>query len=219
MQNLLMGLTFLVIGDSHFASPRYLITTLHDALLQRGAKVATYGACGVPAGAWVAPRVTPCGNAVRVERGAIKEENGNKAHSWSVDQLVGQVKPNIVVVGIGDTMAGYNQKVFPKEWITEQVTALTTRLRADNVRCIWVGPGWGTEGGPYFKTFARVKELSDLLSTVVAPCEYIDSLTLSKPGEWSTFDGQHYSAVGYQKWGEALGMAIANSATVRSLRR
>jgi len=34
---LLAGLTVLVIGDSHLASDGYLISTLHDGLMQQGA--------------------------------------------------------------------------------------------------------------------------------------------------------------------------------------
>ena len=64
----------------------------------------------------------------------------------------------------------------------------------------WLGNG----GGPYFKTYARVKEMNDFLSTHVAPCRYIDSLKFAQPGEWNTFDGQHYSLPGYQKWGTAI---------------
>ena len=219
MQNLLMGLTFLIIGDSHFASPKYLITTLHDDLTRMGAKVDTFGACGLPAGAWVSPRVAPCGVAQRVQNGPIQENRTPQARGWSVEELITQYKPNVVVVGIGDTMAAYNQKDFPVDWIKSQVTSLTSRIAAQNVACLWVGPGWGTEGGPYFKTFERVKQLSDLLSTIVAPCTYINSLDLSKPGEWGTFDGQHYTAVGYQKWGDALSTVISQNATVKGLVR
>jgi hypothetical protein len=211
----LLGLTLLLIGDSHFASSGYLITTLHDDLTRQGAKVVTLGACGVAAGAWVVPRVVPCGTAKREFNSPIKIDRSPKAKSWSIDALIQQYHPNAVIVGLGDTMGGYSQKEMPTDWIASQVSSLTARLTADNVPCLWLGPGWGTEGGPYFKTFARTRQLSDYLATVVSPCHYVDSTTLSKPGEWPTFDGQHYTAFGYQKWGEVLSQAITRVITAQ----
>lgn len=219
MQGALAGLAFLIIGDSHFATNGFLISTLQDGLLKQGAQVESFGACGVPAGAWVAPRAVPCGVAQRVGAGPVQENHTPQAVSWAIDGLIDTYKPNVVVIGIGDTMAGYNQREMPKAWIRENVEELTSRIAAHHLPCIWIGPSWGNEGGPYSKTFARTKELSDFLAGAVAPCAYIDSLSLSKPAEWPTFDGQHYTALGYQKWGAALTIAIAESATVKSLTR
>ncbi len=42
----------------------------------------------------------------------------------------------------------------------------------------------------------------------MAPCRYIDSTKFAQPGEWTTFDGQHYSLPAYQKWGLAIDQAI-----------
>jgi hypothetical protein len=137
--------------------------------------------------------------------------------SWSIDTLIQQTHPNLIVVEIGDALAGYGDRELRRGYVSEQVALLTDRIKAHHLPCVWIGPGWGTEGGPYFKTFARVKEYSDYLATQVAPCEYIDSLTLSKPGEWPTFDGQHYTVPGYQKWGAALSTVILQSATVKGL--
>lgn len=217
MQNLLAGLTFLIIGDSHFATKTYLISTLQDGLIKEGAKAETFGSCGMPAGAWVAPRPVACGIAQRVGSGPVQENRSPSAVSWSVDALIDKYKPNVVVVGIGDTMAGYNQKEMPRPWIKQNVDQLTARIAARNLPCIWIGPGWGKEGGPYSKTFARVQEFSEYMTKIVAPCTYVDSLTMSKPGEWPTFDGQHYTAEGYQKWGAALTQAIEQTAAAKKL--
>lgn len=51
--------------------------------------------------------------------------------------------------------------------------------------------------------------MSSFLATNVAPCTYIDSLTFSKPGEWITTDGQHFTIDGYQKWAKAIGGALS----------
>ena len=80
-----------------------------------------------------------------------------------------------------------------------------------NTKCIWVGPAWGSEGGKFRKTFARVEELSNLIEKNVSPCQYLNSLKLSKPGAWATIDGQHFTAPGYKLWGEAITEAIVSS--------
>jgi hypothetical protein len=217
MSALLAGLTLLMIGDSHMASNKNLIATLQDQLMAQGATVAGYGACGVPPGAWVVPRRATCGNAQRVQNGPVKVDATPAAMTWSIDALLAQHHPKLLIVEIGDALAGYGDKEMRRGYIAEQVALLTDKVRAAHVACIWIGPSWGTEGGPFFKTFARVKEFSDYLATVVGPCQYVDSLTLSKPGEWATFDGQHYTVPGYQKWGLALSGAIVNTVTVKAL--
>jgi lysophospholipase L1-like esterase len=191
---ILAGLTVLMLGDSHFATQGYLITTLQDALLSQGAKVTTEAACGAPTDVWVSQGLAPCGTAERVDSGPVKTNKAANAHVPAFDELLQRVHPNLIVIGAGDTMAGYSQAALPTQYIDQNVTALTRRIQA--------------AGGPYFKTYARAKLMSDYLSTHVSPCRYIDSLKFAQPGEWSTFDGQHYSLPGYQKWGMAIDQEI-----------
>ena len=209
---ILAGLTILMLGDSHFATQGYLVTTLQDALIQQGAKVTTEAACGAPAGVWAEAGVAPCGTAERVQNGPLKKGGGTQAHVPPLDDLLARVHPNLIIIGGGDTMAGYAQQKMPTQWINDQVSELTRQIAAHNIPCVWIGPGWGAEGGPYFKTYARVQEMSEYLSQHVGPCRYIDSLKFSKPGEWPTFDGQHYSLPGYQKWGHAIDQEILSLA-------
>jgi lysophospholipase L1-like esterase len=215
----LAGLTLLIIGDSHFVYPGSLITQLHNDLQRQGARVATYSACGVGAGAWVEPRTVSCGTATRIRNEAIVTNRTPQARSWSIDELMQQQRPNLVIVGIGDTMAGYAQREMPRSWINDQVRTLTARFQATGTPCIWIGPTWGTEGGPFFKTFARVREVADYLATQVAPCTYIDSTSFSTPGAWATFDGQHHTVEGYQRWSQALTRSIVALPSVRALPR
>lgn len=217
MQNLLVGLSFLIIGDSHFATKNYLITTLSNGLVDKGAKVETFGECGMPAGAWIVPRPVACGIAERSDKGPVREDHARNVKGWAIDALIDKYKPNVVVIGIGDPMAGYNQREMQRNWIRENVDEMVDRIKAHNLPCVWIGPGWGNEGGIYSKTFARVKEFSDFMAKSVAPCSYIDSLSLAKPGEWKTFDGQHYTIDGYQKWGAALTEALVRDPTIEKL--
>ena len=202
------GLSILIIGDSHLANSGYLIDTLQDQLLSRGAKnVHTVGVCGSNAGDWTTVKKGDCGGAERVNKGAISF-TGNNAATKPIKQLIAADKPNLVIVVMGDTMASYKQPSFPKAWAYQQTTALTKDISSTGTACVWVGPAWGSEGGQYGKTFDRVKVTSEFLSTNVAPCTYIDSLAFSKPGQWRTIDGQHFTPTGYKDWGKAIADAM-----------
>ncbi|MCQ4160340.1 SGNH/GDSL hydrolase family protein [Roseomonas sp. GC11] len=219
MQSLLAGLSLLILGDSHFATQGYLVTTLQDQLVQQGAKVATYAACGSPASVFLTARVASCGTAVRIQSGPVQTKRGNDARTVPLADMVRQHKPNLVIVAMGDTMAGYVQRQLPTDTVKDEVTALTDQLRAMNMPCVWIGPSWGTEGGPFMKTFTRVQQMSQLLSTIVAPCTYVDSTKLSQPGQWPTFDGQHYTVDGYKAYGTALATTLASLPQLREIRR
>ena len=212
---ILAAVTILMLGDSHFATQGYLVTSLQDALLAQGAQVVTEAACGAASGVWTQNQIAPCGAAERVGHGPLRRNGADNAPVPSLDQLIAKYKPNLIIIGAGDTMAGYGQAQFPAPWIESQVNALVRPIAAANIACVWIGPGWGSEGGPYFKTYAGVRQINGFLSTHVAPCRYIDSTTFAEPGEWPTFDGQHYTQVGYAKWGRAISDAIATLAQSR----
>jgi hypothetical protein len=163
----------------------------------------------------VTPRPVPCGVATRLGNRELRTNRGQNVESWSVDELIRQHRPDLVVVGINDPMAGYPQREMPRTWIAQQTEALTERIQANSLRCIWVGPTWGTEGGPFFKNFGRVQEFSDYLATRVAPCTYVNSLAFSRPGEWPTYDGQHHTAEAYQRWAQAIAREIVATPGLR----
>ena len=206
----LAGLVVLIIGDSHMASRGYLITTLHDDLEAQGATVHSYGLCGANAADWVYPSTELCGRAERHGKDGPRIESG-AAPAWSINDLVALHHPNLIIVELGDTMAGYGQSALPQAWIWSQIKPLTERIKAYNIACIWVGPPWGSEGTRYHKSFARVKEMAEFLSRTVAPCTFVDSTEFSRPGEWPTIDGQHLTASGYRDWGKDIADAVVRS--------
>jgi len=59
----LLGLSILVIGDSHMATPNYLIGSLHDNLIEQGATVHSIGVCGTQSGDWAKAVKGTCGGA------------------------------------------------------------------------------------------------------------------------------------------------------------
>lgn len=206
----LMGLTLLVIGDSHLATPNYLIGPLHDQLIQQGAQVHSIGVCGAHAADWLKVSPGDCGRAERKgQEPAVKTADG--ATTTAIKDLIAQDKPDAVIVVIGDTIGSYKNPEFPKSWAYQQVTSLTKAIADTGTACYWVGPGWGTEGGRFGKTYKRVEELNQFLSQNVAPCTYIDSTKFAQPGEWKTIDGQHYLSNGYKQWAEAITQVLVNN--------
>jgi hypothetical protein len=206
MGGALAGLVILVIGDGHMSSRDYLATTLHNLLIANGAEVDTYGMCGTIAADWIYKVTAPC----RVERhGANGVTYGNTVSpTWVLGELIEQNHPNLVLIELGDGMAGYDKPKLPKSWIADQVREFVGRIAARDVSCVWVGPTWGNPDSGYHKTVARVREMSDFLSRIVAPCGYVDSTKFAKPGEWATVDGQHFTHSGYRKWAIDIAEAI-----------
>jgi hypothetical protein len=206
MGGALAGLVILLIGDSHVAMPNYLITSFHEALQAQGATVNSYGMCGGMAADWVLKVTAPC----RAERHGTKGPvyTTKSEPTWLLNDLIEQNHPNLVIVELGDTMAGYDKPDLPKAWIYEQVHQLTSRIAAQHVPCVWIGPIWGNPASAFHKTDARVTEMSQFLSQSVAPCAFIDSTRFARPGEWPTSDGQHLFQDGYRKWSADLVAAI-----------
>jgi hypothetical protein len=211
-QSILAGLVLLVIGDSHMASPNYLIGPLHDALVSAGATVHSYGFCGAQAENWVLGATVSCGRAERHGTSPAVADRAAEARTWPLGELIERHHPNLIVVELGDTMAAYGQETLPQAWIYGQVRTLTNLIKKDDLPCVWVGPAWGSDGFAYHKTVRRVKEMSDFLTRTVAPCRYVDSTLFSRPGEWPTTDGQHLTPAGYRAWGEDIAGAIVQLA-------
>lgn len=207
----LAGLVVLVIGDSHNAAKDFLLSSLHDGLVSQGAVVHSYGVCGSMPKDWLTASTLTCGRGERHNTDEAAIDTSDKVKVWSLAQLMQHHHPNLVVIELGDNMAGYGVlPELPRDWIAQQVRQLTHTIHAKRVPCVWVGPPWGAEGGASNKTFARVKELSDYLAGVVAPCHYINSLTFSKPGEWPTFDGEHLTPDSYRVWGADITKATVD---------
>jgi hypothetical protein len=201
----LAGLVILIIGDSHIAAKDFLLTALDDLLIAQGAVVHAYGVCGSTPHDWVAQTELPCGRGERHNADEPVVEKAPKVKTWSLDELIRQHHPNLLIVELGDNLGGYGYlPELPKESIAAQVHQMLGPVAARKLPCIWVGPPWGAEGGTSKKTYARVQELSSFLSQGVAPCRYVDSLKFSQPGEWPTFDGEHLTPDSYRIWGAAI---------------
>lgn len=218
MSNLLAGLVVLVIGESHMVFNNHLITTLPDELAAQGAKVVSFGACGASAADWLVQKKVTC-TGFRVDTGPVRERPADVSFTQPIGKLIDKHHPDLIVVVIGDTMASYDTTPMPKSWIWEGVSGLTKEIKSHGTRCVWVGPVWGEDGGKYKKTNARAKEFSDYLSTLVAPCTYVDSLAFSKIGEWKTDDGEHLLKHGYEGWAKGITEAIVSPAILPTLKK
>lgn len=216
------GYTVLLLGESHMVpmdDNKQLIGALPEELVRQGAKVYSYGACGASAGDWLISKPVNCGG-IRVNTDTIRYRPKDAAKTKPIGELIKLHQPNLIVLVIGDTMASYDNKEIPKKWVWDGVSALTREIKSSGTRCVRVGPAWGENGGPdeYKKRNKRAKEFSDYLSTVVAPCTYIDSLAMSREGEWKTIDGQHLDTPGYQGWARGITKAITSPAILPTLK-
>jgi hypothetical protein len=201
---LLTGLTVLVIGASHLAKPTYLIKTLHDELTERGALVHSVGVCGVLPSEWLKKTTSRCGGAERVESEPIILSMASAAQTVPFETLLETQRPDVVVIVMGDNLANYKASSFSRTDVKKEVLSLTTLLASKAIRCLWVGPAWGEDNKLAAKTIKRTQDISAFLEAHVKPCHYVNSLEMSKPGEWKTTDGQHFFAEGYQNWGAAI---------------
>lgn len=209
MSMALAGLVMLIIGDSHIAGTWAFNDALVNLLVGQGAQVHAFGVCGSSPANWINPALNPCGRGERHNGEPAKIEADPRLRGWTLPDLIGRYSPNLVVIEFGDTLAGYGvMPTLPRQLIQEQVHDLLISVKARNLPCIWIGPPWGSEGGPYKKTYARVKEVSDYLSQIVAPCHYIDSLEFSKPGQWPTRDGIHLTPPGTEIWDKYIVSSI-----------
>lgn len=156
----LNGVKILLLGESHMAINGFLISSLPDELVQQGAEVFTYGACGASAGDWLTAKSVPC-SGYRKDLGPIRERPADIAKTIPIDKLIEKHHPDLLLLVMGDTMASYDNKIIPKSWVWQSVSALTREIKKQGTRCVWVGPAWGEDGGKYQKTNARVTEFSE----------------------------------------------------------
>ena len=205
--SVLAGLTLLVLGESHMSLQNHLTEPLNAALVAKGANVHSIGACGASAADWLVTKKVDCG-AVQDNNGKLVLK-GSGATTTPIKELIAQQKPDVVVLVIGDTMASYDKPAFPKAWAWQSVTNLTKAIAATGTKCVWVGPAWGKVGGKYKKNDQRTQFMSQFLAANVAPCTYVDSLKMSKPGQWVTTNGQHFTVAGYKAWGNAIAEAMS----------
>jgi hypothetical protein len=201
---LLEGLTVLMIGSSHLAKPGYLISTLHDQMQNSGAQMHTIGICGSFPSAWVKEGKGICGSAERLSIGPIKINIGESAKNHNLNQLIKAETPKVLIIVMGDTLANYSGPNLSIPFVKMEVNHITAVVKESKINCFWIGPSWGTEGGPSKKTHKRVEQISNLLSESVKPCKYIDSLKMFSPNQLATVDGQHYTSTGYDLWGKQL---------------
>lgn len=212
----LAGLTFLVIGESHMMYE--LNDAVHTDLQAQGAAyVHSVGGCGASAIDWVKPRKIDCG--AEKKSGEPAKLNQTGTQTQPIKQLIASDKPDVVLLIIGDTMGSYANETFPKAWAWQGVTGLTKEIASTGTPCVWVGPPYGRAGGKYDKRDDKVERADRFLAANVSPCVYISSLKFAKPGQWRTFDGQHFAADGYTAWSKAIVGDLTQIPMIQQLRK
>lgn len=195
MNTALAGLVILVIGDSQMKG---LIYNLHDQLEDSGASVHSYLMCGATAHDWLSHSTVSCGRGERHDRGAPAINTQQLLPTYALPDLIEKNHPNLVIVELGE-------KLEPDHsWVRQEVQALSGKIAASRISCVWVGPTWGQNKPPYPTTDASIVDISHLLAGSVSPCSFFDSTTFARPGELQTTDGTHLSPDGYRRWGAAI---------------
>lgn len=201
MNAALAGLVILVIGDSQMKG---LIYNLHDELEADGAAVHSYLMCGATAHDWLAHSTVSCGRGERHEHEAPTINYTQQLPTYSLPDLIAKNHPNLVIVELGE-------KLEPdKSWVKDEVHTLATRIAANHLPCVWVGPTWGQNKPSYPTTDESIRDLTQLLAGSVAPCSFFDSTTFARPGELQTIDGTHLTPDGYRRWGKAIADGIVH---------
>lgn len=199
MNPALAGLVILVIGDSQMKG---LMLGLHNQLQENGAAVHSYTMCGATAQDWLSPSTTSCGRGERHETAAPAMDYRKLLPTYALSNLIEAHHPNLVIVELGE-------RIEPDHaWVRQEIHALTGKITASHIPCVWVGPTWGQNKPPYPTTDAGIKEISQLLSESVSPCSFFDSTTFARPGELPTTDGAHLQPDGYRRWGKAISDAV-----------
>jgi hypothetical protein len=196
----LLGLKILMLGASHLATPGYFGTVLHNQLADQGAVVHTVAVCGAFPSHWILPDEGNCGSLEKTGNNPAEFRLGKSPKTKSYLELVALDSPNLVILVMGDSVANYVAPSMDKKWAYQEINKLTNVIEQSKIPCLFIGPPWGTEGGNSKKTNNRVREVSEILKNGVKPCKYIDSLKLSRPGEWDTTDGLHLTQKGYKEW-------------------
>ena len=107
MKAALAGLVMLIIGDSHIASQERFNNPLHDELVNQGAAVHTFGVCNSSPDDWIVPAAIVCGRGERHNAGPAILRYQHSLRGWALPELIVRYNPNLVVIELGDTMAGY----------------------------------------------------------------------------------------------------------------
>ena len=124
---ILMGMSILIIGDSHMAKPDHLLNALHDSLTAQGATVHSIGVCGSTPSDWVSGAPGKCGKAERTGKDNAKVMP-NSEGSVAVKSLIKTEHPDLIMVVQGDTLGSYDKPALSKSWMWQQVTGLSKEI-------------------------------------------------------------------------------------------
>jgi lysophospholipase L1-like esterase len=204
MNGALAGVVILAIGDSHLV---HMVSPFTEALEAQGAAVNAYGMCGTMPADWLSKGTTQC-LAERHDNAAAMVKTTTQP-TWLLSDLIDKNHPNLIVVELGDNLGDYGTATpLPRDLIAEQVKQFLGPIKARQLPCVWIGPPFGADTPGYHKTDARVRELSQYLAQIVAPCSYVDTTAFAPPGEFQTIDGVHLTSDSYRKWSAGIAQAI-----------
>jgi hypothetical protein len=122
--------TALFIGDSHSVGP--FGWRMDELLRDAGYNTGTYASCGSIAQWWETGKQTPCGFYFRGPDGKV--EKGQKGPTPIFDDVLKELKPDIVIVELGANYA----YVESDDFAVSDMRKLARKITDSGARCFWI---------------------------------------------------------------------------------
>lgn len=170
--------TALFIGDSHSVGP--FGWKMDELLRGAGYRTGTYASCGSIAQWWETGKQTPCGFYFRGTDGKV--EKGQKGPTPIFDDILKELKPDVVVVELGANYA----YVESDDFAVSDMKKLARKITASGARCFWITKPDARKNA---QAIPRILQLT--YKAAEEDCEIFDSTRVTKyPAEGG--DGIHY---------------------------
>jgi hypothetical protein len=203
----------LYIGDSHSVLYSKTGTTMgnkiSDKLKKCGASEVHYrGVCGSRPKSWM-PGKTPKTTCGLSSMGPSTYKTTKKGETKNLSDLQKEVKPEVIVINLGDNMFtwkkvnGKNEGTIPSSTkVISEVQALLKTIPSQ-VNCVWIGPVYHSKGRHYHKPNKAVDKLYDaIIKGVGSRCQLVDSRGVFSSTKAN--DGLHLLPSESKVWGENI---------------
>ena len=169
----------LFIGDSHSVGP---FGWKMDELVRResGINIGTYASCGSVFNWWETGHATSCGYFFRDIKGSTL--HGTKTATPIFDNLMKEIKPQMVIVELGANYAGWTSD----EAAVADMKKLVKKISDAGAKCFWISKPDARKGKENIPRILRITR-----EAVLPYCAFFDSTLVTEyPAEGG--DGVHY---------------------------
>jgi hypothetical protein len=122
--------TVLFVGDSHSVGP--FGWAFDQNLRNDGHQVATFASCGSIPKWWTTGQKTPCGFFSRDLKGTKVQLN--QAPTPIIDELISEIKPDVVVMEFG----GNYLNTPSDDFVKKDIRSFIAKIKASGAACFWI---------------------------------------------------------------------------------